>query len=124
MLIFKSSANNRTENQNPNYYIIGTDYDNYASVYDCVEIGGISGKSAWILTREKQPDQTVVSTCHFTILIHSADQQSRLVGIIVFAHVICPSVHTFKNLAKLFATGETVALAEWIIDDTCLVSCL
>ena len=40
----------------------------------------------------------------------------------------CPSVPTFQNLAKqnkaktLFATGETVGLAEWIIDDTCLVS--
>ena len=34
---------------------------------------------------------------------------------------------TFQNLAKqskaktMFATGETVGLAEWIIDDTCLV---
>ena len=24
----------------------------------------------------------------------------------------------------MFATGETVGLAEWIIDDTCLVFCL
>ena len=38
-----------------------------------------------------------------------------------------PSVPTFQNLAKqnkartMFATGETVGLAEWIIDDTCLV---
>ena len=35
--------------------------------------------------------------------------------------------HCFQNLAKqnnvktMFATGETVGLAEWIIDDTCLV---
>ena len=39
----------------------------------------------------------------------------------------CPSVPTFQNLAKrnkaktMFATGETVGLAEWIIDDICLV---
>ena len=38
-----------------------------------------------------------------------------------------PSVRTFQNLAKqnrvktMFATGETVSLAEWIIDDTCLI---
>ena len=62
-------------------------------------------------------------------LIHSVNPQSRSVGIIVFAHVFLrPSVHTFQNLAKqnkaktMFATGETVGLAEWIIDDTCLVN--
>ena len=40
-----------------------------------------------------------------------------------------PSVPTFQNLAKqnkfqaktMFTTGENVGLAEWIIDDTCLV---
>ena len=54
-------------------------------------------------------------------LIHSADPQSRLVGIIVFAHVVRPSVPTFQNLAKqnkaktIFATGETMGMAEWIM---------
>ena len=49
------------------------------------------------------------------MLIHLSDPQ-----IIVFAHVVRP----FQNLAKpnraktMFATGETVGLAEWIIDDT------
>ena len=63
------------------------------------------------------------------ILIHSAYPQSRLVVIIVFTHVIRPSVPTFQNLARqnkfqvktMFTTGETVDLAEWINDDTCLV---
>ena len=38
-----------------------------------------------------------------------------------------PSVPTFQNLVKqnkvktMFAPGETVGLAEWIIDDTCIV---
>ena len=60
-------------------------------------------------------------------MIHSANPQSRPVGIIVFAYVVRPSVPTFQNLAKqnkvktMFATGKTVGLAEWIIDDTCLV---
>ena len=45
-------------------------------------------------------------------------------------HCFCtchPSVPTIHNLAKqntaktMFATGQTVGLAEWIIDDTCLV---
>ena len=62
-------------------------------------------------------------------MIHSADPHLRLVGIIVFALVlsVCPSVPNFQNLANqnkaktMFATGETVGMAEWIIDDTCLV---
>ena len=45
-------------------------------------------------------------------------------------HCFCtcrPYVPTFQNLAKqnetktTFTTSETVGLAEWIIDDTCLV---
>ena len=66
-------------------------------------------------------------------LIHSANPKSQSVGIIVFAHVVRPSVRTrvhtsvrphFSNLEKqMFATGMTMGLAEWIIDDdTCLVN--
>ena len=66
------------------------------------------------------------------ILIHSADPQKRPVVIIVFAHVVRPSVRpsipSFPSLAKqnkfqaktMFTTGETESLAEWIIDDTCM----
>ena len=70
-------------------------------------------------------------TCCFVhwLLIHSDDPQSRPEVIIVFAHVVRSSVCTctFQNLANrnkfqaMFTTGETVGLAEWIIDDTCLV---
>ena len=48
-------------------------------------------------------------------LIHSADPQSRPVVIIIFSHVR-PSVPT----KTMFTTGETVGMAEWIIDDICL----
>ena len=48
----------------------------------------------------------------------------RPVVIIVFTHVR-PFVPTFQNLTKQiqfhYCTGETVDLADWIIDDTCLV---
>ena len=60
-------------------------------------------------------------------LIHEADPQTRPVVIIVYAHVARPSVSPHfskqnKFQAKaMFANGETVGLAEWIIDDTCLV---
>ena len=60
------------------------------------------------------------------ILIHEADRQLRPVVITIFAHVLCPSVPTFKNLTKqnkvqarvVITTGGTVGLTEWIIDDT------
>ena len=56
-----------------------------------------------------------------SLLIHSADQQSRSLG----RDVVHPSVRTFQNRAKqsifrakkMFTTDETVGLAEWIIDD-------
>ena len=57
------------------------------------------------------------------LLIHSANPQSWP----GFAHVVRPSVPTFQNLVKqnkaktMVATGETVGLAEWFIDDTCPV---
>ena len=54
--------------------------------------------------------------------------QSRPAGIIVFAHVVRSFVrpHFLKSSTQnkqktMFATGETVGLAEWIIDETCLV---
>ena len=47
-------------------------------------------------------------------------QPTVTIGIIVFAHVVRPFVPTIQNLT-MFATGETLGLAEWIIDDTCLV---
>ena len=61
------------------------------------------------------------------MLIHEADpQQSRPVVIIVFAHVRPSTRPHFSKQNKfhaktMFATGETVGLAEWIIDDTCHV---
>ena len=65
-----------------------------------------------------------VSTKTFNELIHEADPQS------LFSHVLPGlSVTIFENFAKqnnfkvriviakiMFATGETVGLAEWIID--------
>ena len=76
-----------------------------------------------------QLNETLLLVCtEFYILIHSANPQSRPVGIIVLAQVVRPSVRTplfksskTKQQKTMFAIGETVGLAEWIIDDTCLV---
>ena len=69
--------------------------------------------------------QPVAITTYFHLLIHP---QSRPVGIIIFAHVVRPSVPTFKSSKTkeqktIVAIGRAVGLAEWIIDDTCLVIC-
>ena len=58
-----------------------------------------------------------------SLLIHSAGPQTRQVVIIVFVRVVSPHFSkSNKFQAKtMFATGETVGLAEWIIDNTCLV---
>ena len=67
------------------------------------------------------------------VFIYSANPQSRPVVIIIFAHVVRPFVRSSVRPSPLFrssktkqqktmvATGVTMGLAEWIIDDTCLV---
>ena len=62
-------------------------------------------------------------------LIHEANPQSRPVGIIIFTHIVRSYVRSSSPLLKqnkcqakaIFDTGETVGLAEWIIDDTCVL---
>ena len=61
----------------------------------------------------------------FCILIHSANPQSR-----AGSDHCCPSLHPLpffkssktKQQKTMVATGETVGLAEWIIDDAWLVN--
>ena len=67
------------------------------------------------------------------ILIHWANPQSRPVVIIVFTHVVRSYVHQYVcpqfskqnkfQVKTMFTTGETVGLAEWIIDVWCHLSC-
>ena len=69
-----------------------------------------------------------LETWDFSQLIHKADQQALSVVIIVFANVVRSYVrpHYSKQnkfqVKAIFATGETLGLAKWIIDDNCLVS--
>ena len=44
-----------------NYRVLATDYDNFAIVYDCVDILGVAkAESMWFLTRDQFPDQNIV----------------------------------------------------------------
>ena len=67
-----------------------------------------------------------IAVCfEINVLIHLANPKSWPVGIIVFEHVVRPSTlfksSKTKQQKTMFATGVTVGLAEWIIDDNCLV---
>ena len=57
------------------------------------------------------------------LLIHEADPQTWSLVIMVFTNVFRPhfSKQNRFQVKTMFATGDTVGLAEWIIDDTCLV---
>jgi len=43
------------------YWVLGTDYQNYAVVYSCSEFAGFaSARTVWILTREQQPEEKII----------------------------------------------------------------
>ena len=66
-----------------------------------------------------------------SLLIHSADPQSQPVVIIIFTHVVRTCLRAYAKSSKtknqiyqvrrMCITGESVGIAERIIDDTCLV---
>ena len=45
------------------YWILGTDYDNYACVYSCSQYDGYANLSAWVLTRDPYPTLETVEQC-------------------------------------------------------------
>ncbi|KAJ8669023.1 hypothetical protein QAD02_000282 [Eretmocerus hayati] len=49
------------------YWIVDTDYDSYAVVWSCSELGFASAKIAWILTRERFPVHAVIEAAYQAI---------------------------------------------------------
>ncbi|XP_046463848.1 apolipoprotein D-like [Daphnia pulex] len=47
--------------QAPNYLILDTDYDSYAVVWSCSNLGPVSLRFAWILTRAQVPPTATVN---------------------------------------------------------------
>merc|ERR1712045_13452 len=49
------------QNSRPNYRVLSTDYQNFAIVYDCLDIFGIfKAESLWFLTRDQFPAQELI----------------------------------------------------------------
>ncbi|KAG8227697.1 hypothetical protein J437_LFUL005398 [Ladona fulva] len=46
------------------YWILDTDYDNYAVVWSCTDFGLFNTRNAWILTREKHPSLEVMQKAY------------------------------------------------------------
>lgn len=46
------------------YWVLGTDYDNYAVVWSCTDFGMISSKFVWILAREPSPSVEVMQKAY------------------------------------------------------------
>ncbi|KAL1386821.1 hypothetical protein pipiens_000398, partial [Culex pipiens pipiens] len=42
------------------YWILGTDYNTYAVIYTCSELGLLNMKNIWILTRERFPIKSIL----------------------------------------------------------------
>lgn len=42
------------------YWVVDTDYDSYAVVWSCCELGFFHSSNAWILTRERNPPDSVL----------------------------------------------------------------
>ncbi|PSN36978.1 Apolipoprotein D [Blattella germanica] len=52
------------------YWVIGTDYDNYAVVWSCSNFGLFSTRNAWILTRSKTPSLDIMEKAYSVVDKH------------------------------------------------------
>merc|ERR1711997_706487 len=49
------------ESSRPNYRVLATDYENFAIVYDCLDILGLfKAESLWLLTRAQFPEKDII----------------------------------------------------------------
>ncbi|XP_041975231.1 apolipoprotein D-like [Aricia agestis] len=46
------------------YWVVDTDYDNYALVWGCLDLGFLHARNAWILTRERNPPLSTLENAY------------------------------------------------------------
>ena len=49
------------------YWVLDTDYDNYAVVWSCSNFGIFSTRNAWILTRQREPSLDVMERAYTVV---------------------------------------------------------
>lgn len=49
------------------YWVLSTDYDNYALVYSCTDLGVLHVDFAWILSREPTLPEETIEELHSTL---------------------------------------------------------
>nr|CAH0104872.1 unnamed protein product [Daphnia galeata] len=59
-----SFTGNPSETEFPNYLVLDTDYTSYAVVWNCFELGPISSRIAWVLTREQYPSISTIDKAY------------------------------------------------------------
>ena len=63
------------EGQQPpgDYWILGTNYDNYACIYSCFEFNEAANLYAWVLTRDPNPTLETVEQCLDIFIANGVD---------------------------------------------------
>jgi len=57
----------------PNYFVMDTDYDNFAVVYSCSTFGFLNTQFAWILTREQGVAPDNLADIHYRLKQYGVD---------------------------------------------------
>merc|ERR1712168_47484 len=76
--IMESFEQGELPTQVPNYTILATDYDNFAVVFSCKQLGPKNSQLVVVLTREREPSQDVVEMASEQIALKGFDNLQML----------------------------------------------
>ncbi|KAI9560121.1 hypothetical protein GHT06_014131 [Daphnia sinensis] len=80
-LVVSYSDSAPAKSANANYLVIGTDYKSYSVVWNCSEMGPITSRIAWVLTREQEPTISTIDKVYAVLRRNGLDgSKLRLVN--------------------------------------------
>ncbi|XP_027217734.2 crustacyanin-A2 subunit [Penaeus vannamei] len=56
-----------------NYFVLDTDYDTFAAVYNCVQLGELRYEYAWMFTRETSASEDLIAKIHQVFVDNGVD---------------------------------------------------
>ncbi|EFX87815.1 hypothetical protein DAPPUDRAFT_311900 [Daphnia pulex] len=65
-----------SETDIPNYFVLATDYTTYAVVWNCFDLGPISSRILWVLTREQHPSISTIDKAYAALKRNGIDGSS------------------------------------------------